>query len=315
MGTLPFDFAAEDFPLAPVTFYQVGGPARLVLLPRTFEEAIAAYDWMSGQPGPKLVLGGGSNVLVSDRGFDGIVLITTHLDEIKPLGASLTPALSQGERESMTLSPRERAGVRVACGVALDTVVRTVMVPNNYEGVGGLAGIPGSVGGALYMNAGTVNGTACQLVESVEVLTPEGRRTVRLDASMYDYRWQSFCPRGGLILRAVFRFNPAQEDQQAVFDHYIERRQAKQPQGCCCGSIFKNPPGDHAGRLIEACGLKGTRRGGAVISPLHANFIMNEEGATFDDIVGLIELCKQSVHARFGVELHEEVVIVKDSGF
>ena len=90
----------------------------------------------------------------------------------------------------------------------------------------------------------------------------------------------------------------------------MQRRKEKQPQGRCCGSVFKNPPNDHAGRLIEACGLKGTRLGGAEISPLHANFIMNAGGATCQDILALIDLCKQRVHNQFGIQLEEEVRVI-----
>ncbi|MBN2311837.1 MAG: UDP-N-acetylmuramate dehydrogenase [Candidatus Hydrogenedentes bacterium] len=289
MHDMPFEFAKADYPLAPLTLYNVGGPARLALFPRDEAEACAAYAWMQRQPGPKIVLGGGSNILVADAGFPGIALVTSGLDRIEPAGPD-----------------RYRAGG----GALLDRLVRDIMLPNNYAGVGGLAGIPGTVGGAIYMNAGTVNGTTCQLVESVELMGLEGRHAVRLDPSMYGYRGQTFCPPPTLILSGTFRFEPAEDDQRAVYDHYIERRRARQPQGRCCGSVFKNPEGDHAGRLIEQCGLKGTRRGGAVISPVHANFIMNEDAATCADIRGLIDLCKRRVLEEFGIELHEEVVTI-----
>ncbi len=290
----PFAFAEPDYPLGPLTRYRVGGPARWALLPRTMEEARAAYAWMAAQrtggaPMRRLVLGGGSNVLISDRGIDGAVLVTTALDGIEALG-------------------NDR--YRVECGAELGDLVQDVMLPNNYDGVGGLTGIPGTVGGAIYMNAGTVNGTTCQWLESVEVAGDGGSRTVTMDASCYGYRGQSFCPPGSLILQGVFRFRAAKADQRAVYEHYMQRRREKQPQGYCCGSVFKNPPGDHAGRLLEACGLKGTRRGGAVISPVHANFIMNEGGAAFDDILGLIRLCQTTVKQQCGVDLECEVIVL-----
>jgi UDP-N-acetylmuramate dehydrogenase len=290
MGTLPFDFALENHRLAPLTLYNVGGPARVALAPRSLDEAVAAYDWLRQQPGRKLVLGGGSNVLISDAGFDGIVLLTSGLNRLESLG-----------------DDRYRA----ESGVVLDRLVRDVMLPNNYDGVGGLTGIPGSVGGAIFMNAGTVNGSTCQLLESVEVMTPEGRRDVPMEPSLYAYRGQTFCPRGCLVLCGTFRFARAEADQQAIYDHYLQRRKEKQPQGYCCGSVFKNPPGEHAGRLIESCGLKGTRHGGAIISPMHANFIMNEDGASSEDILWLINLCKRTVRERYGLELEEEVAIIR----
>lgn len=289
MEMLPFDFAFEHYPLAPLTMYNVGGPARLALLPRSVEEACAAYRWLSEQDCPRLLLGGGSNVLIDDEGFDGVVLVTTGLSRVDALG---------GDR------------YRVEAGLELDMLVRDIMLPNNYHGVGGLTGIPGTVGGALYMNAGTVNGSTCQLAESVTVIGPEGRRDVMVSDSLYGYRGQRFCPPGSLILAAVFRFTAAAENQRSVYEHYRQRRLEKQPQGYCCGSVFRNPDGDHAGRLIEACGLKGARRGGAVVSPQHANFIMNDDGASSQDIMGLIELCRQRVLDQFGVRLETEVVIV-----
>ena len=289
MEPVLFDFAKPDFPLAPRTWYRVGGPARLALEPENIAEAAAAYAWMCAQHAPQLILGGGSNVLISDVGFPGNVLLTSRLNTIQPLG---------GDR------------FRVDAGVVLATLVREVMLANNYEGVGGLTGIPGTAGGAMFMNAGTVNGSTCQWLESVELAGPDGPRRIEIEPGDYAYRHQDFCPPGSLILGGVIRFARSQDDQRAVYEHYMQRRREKQPQGYCCGSVFKNPEGDHAGRLIEACGLKGKQRGGAVVSPMHANFIMNEDHASFDDILGLINEVKATVHARFGVTLEEEVRII-----
>jgi UDP-N-acetylmuramate dehydrogenase len=286
----PFSFAYSDYPLAPLTLYNVGGPARLALIPRTADEALEACRWMAGQDLPRIVFGGGSNVLVADEGFPGIILVTTELTRLDDLGDDRY--LVEG-------------------GAELDHVVREVMLANNYAGVGGLTGIPGTVGGAIYMNAGTVKGSTCDLLESVDIVTPEGPRTIPMDPSLYGYRGQTFCPRDGLILSGLFRFERAEEDQQAIYDRYIDRRKHTQPQGQCCGSVFKNPPDEHSGRLIEACGLKGTRRGGAVISDVHANFIMNDDNATAADILWLIDLCKRTVKERFDIDLQEEVVHIR----
>jgi UDP-N-acetylmuramate dehydrogenase len=290
MQTLPFEFAVENYPLAPLTLYNIGGPARLALLPRTVDEAAAAYEWMLAQGGKHYVLGGGSNVLIDSAGIDGVVLITTELREVEALG----------DRR-----------YRIESGVVLDDVVRGIMLANNYAMVGGLTGIPGSVGGAIYMNAGTNKGWTCMVMEDVDVVTPEGRKTVPMHESLYNYRGQAFCPPGGLILQGTFRFEPADEDQEAIYDRYIARRKQVQPQGHCCGSVFKNPEGTHAGRLIEASGLKGTRRGGAVISDLHANFIMNANNATSADVLWLIDHVKKAVLEQHGIELYEEVVYLK----
>ena len=288
MGTVPFDFAEEEYPLAEASLYKVGGSAKIALLPRNRAEVEAAYAWVQSQDLPVIVLGGGSNVLIADEGFPGIVIFTNGLDRIEALGDDRF--LVEG-------------------GGALDTLVREVLLAGNYDGTGALTGIPGTVGGAIYMNAGTANGTICELLESVDLITEEGARTVAMEPSLYSYRGQRFCPPTGLILSGEFQFHRAEEDQQAVYDRYIDRRRRTQPEGNSCGSVFKNPENDHAGRLIEACGLKGTRRGGAVISDLHANFIVNDNQASCADILSLIELCKTRVREKHGIELEEEVKI------
>ena len=283
-------FAKENHPLAPLTLYRVGGPARIALFPSTPEEGCRASEWMQAQAGPRLVLGGGSNVLISDAGFPGTVLVTTGLEGIEPLGDDR---------------------YRILGGTDLAKIVQEVMLPNNYAGVGALAGIPGSVGGAIFMNAGTSNGTTCQFLESVDLVSAGRRTAVPVEPSQYGYRDQQFCPRDALILSGIFRFARSDEEQRPIYDHYMDRRARTQPRGHCCGSVFRNPEGDHAGRLIEACGLKGTRRGDAVISPVHANFIVNEGQAGFDDILFLIELCRQRVREQFGITLIEEVAIIR----
>lgn len=290
MDKPPFEFATPDYPLAPHTWYRVGGPARWALTPRNADEAEAAWRWAREQKIPMLLLGAGSNVLISDAGFPGIVLFTTCLKRLESMGDDRY--LAEG-------------------GVELDTLVQKVMLHNNYEGVGALTGIPGTVGGAIFMNAGTANGSICALLESVDMARSDGRVRIAMEECLYAYRSQRFCAPGDLILHGVFRFRRAETDQRTVYDHYIRRRRETQPQGYCCGSVFKNPPGAHAGRLIEACGLKGTRLGGAVISPKHANFIMNDRDACFEDIVGLIALAKQRVHERFNIDLEEEVRIIR----
>jgi len=284
----PFEFAISDYPLASASLYNVGGPAKLALFPRNRAEVEAAYHWIREQNEPVIVLGGGSNVLIADEGFPGIVLFTTHLTEIREL---------------------EDGRFWVDGGVVLDDVVHHIIVKNNFHGAGGLTGIPGTVGGAIYMNAGTVNGSVCQLMESVDVAKSTGTETIPMEDSLYSYRGQTFCPPNGLILGGLFAFAPSDEDQRSIYEHYIERRKQTQPQGYCCGSVFKNPEGNHSGKLIESCGLKGTRSGGAVISDLHANFIVNDQNASCSDIVSLIELCKQTVKDAHGVDLEEEVKI------
>jgi len=289
MNLPPFEFYRENHPLAPETYYRVGGPARLALFPRNADEAVSAYRWMRAQPERCMILGRGSNVLIADHGFPGIVMLTKGLTGIQALG---------------------EGRYVIEAGYPLTSLVREVIVPENYEGAGALTGIPGSVGGAVFMNAGTIHGCTCEMVESVDLITANGPATFMMNPSAYGYRAQSFCRDQDFVLRAVFQFRKSDKNQQEIYEHYLRRRQANQPQGLCCGSVFKNPENDHAGRFIEACGLKGTRRGGAVISAQHANFIMNEKNATCADILWLIDLCKRRVREKFGIELHEEVRII-----
>ena len=180
-------------------------------------------------------MGAGSNMLIDDRGFDGVVLFTTGINQVEDLGAHR---------------------FQVGAGLPLADVVRTLMLPNNYAGVGALTGIPGTVGGALFMNAGTVNGTICQMTETVTLLRPSGIETVIMTPELYSYRGQRFCGPEDAIIEAVLAFTRSTNEEAVVYRHYIQRRQDTQPQGWCCGSVFKNPPNDHAGRLIEACASK-----------------------------------------------------------
>lgn len=288
MNGAPFDFAVEKYPLAGASLYNVGGAADLALMPKNIEEVEVAYDWLKGQDVPRIVLGGGSNVLISDAGFSGIVLFTTELTEIEALAGSR---------------------YRVEGGVILDDMLHETILKHNYEGAGGLTGIPGTVGGAIFMNAGTVNGSICELMESVQIVSESGTEEIAIDSSMYSYRGQSFCPPSGLIVSGTFAFRQSDVDQRAIYDKYIARRKETQPQGHSCGSVFKNPEGHHSGQLIESCGLKGSRIGGACISDVHANFIVNDRGASCADILDLIGLCKERVLAEHGVALEEEVKI------
>lgn len=290
MDKIPFNFSSTDYLLAPHTRYRIGGPAKIALFPQTLADLEAALCWLDAQNMPFIVIGGGTNMLIDDRGYPGCALFTTSMKTLEPLGQNT---------------------YRVGAGVVLGDLVRQIMLPNNYQGIGALTGIPGTVGGALFMNAGTANGSICQLVSTVTVVKKDGMKTVPMTEELYGYRGQTFCERSDIIAEASFAFVASERNETEVYEHYMQRRRETQPEGWCCGSVFKNPPGDHAGRLIEAAGLKGTRHNGAVISDKHANFIMNEDGASFEDVLYLITLVKDTIRERFGVELHEEVRIIR----
>ncbi len=289
--SLPFCY--KDFLLAPHTYYKIGGPADFALIPGNEKELEQSYQILQQIFLPYFILGGGTNILISDKGFRGVILITSHYKEFKSLG---------NDRYF------------ISGGTELDWVVKEILLKNNYKGVGALTGIPGTVGGALFMNAGTVNGCICEWTEKVFLLMPDGKKEIEMKSELYGYRSQKFCSMNELILGAIFHFKKSERDQQPIYEHYLQRRKEKQPQGYCCGSVFKNPSGFHAGKLIEECGLKGTRKGGAIISPTHANFIMNENNATFDDVLFLIHLIKKKVFEKFQITLEEEVRILYEDG-
>ena len=278
----PFDFVREYYPLAPHTFYRIGGVARWAFLPRTSDEVRRAYAWMTERKIPVLVMGAGSNMLIDDNGFSGGVLFTTELKSIEPVG-----------------SEKYRCGA----GVTLSDIVTTVMLPNNYTGVGALTGIPGTLGGALYMNAGTVNGSICQFAEIVTMVTSGWRCICARNCTDTE---TVLCGNRDVIMGATV-LTASTKDESFVYRHYIQRRRETQPQGWCWGSVFKNPPENHAGRLIEACGLKVS---GGPLSAKHANFIKNDDNASFEDVRGLIQLVKDTVFDRCGIMLEEEVRII-----
>ncbi len=289
MDNVPFAFAQKNHPLAPHTRYRIGGPAAWALFPPTTSAMKEAYHWLMETNTPFIVLGGGTNVLIDDQGYPGCVLFTTKLQTMQPLG---------------------NHRYTVGAGMMLSDVVRQLLLPNNYHGVGALTGIPGTVGGAVYMNAGTANGSICELTETVSLLRGGRFETVSVTPDAYGYRGQSFCKENEVIVDATLACVRSEHNEADTYHHYMQRRKTTQPEGWCCGSVFKNPPNDHAGRLIEAVGLKGTRHNGACISDKHANFIMNEDTASFDDVLYLITLAKDKVREQFGVELKEEVRII-----
>lgn len=262
----------------------VGGVAPYAFYPRCVAEFCALYDSFSSAGIPVCVLGRGSNVLVSDSGFPGVVLVTKGLSMLRAEGACL----------------------EAECGVTLARLL-AFAVKNNCGGLQFLAGIPASVGGAVFMNAGAGGQYIGERVSSVCVYC--GGKVKRILAAECDfsYKHTAFMEKGICILSASFPLNIA--DKQSILrdiKHAIQRRKCL-PYGKSMGCVFKNPPGISAGRLIEQAGLKGACIGGAVVSPLHANFILNRADASAKDIHRLIALVKMRVAERFGVLLEEEI--------
>ena len=279
----------RNHPLRRRGWWRLGGPADVYVEVASAE----ALGLVLRQGAPVTVLGNGSNLLVADEGVRGIVV-------------KLTGAF----RES-TIQPGPD-GPEVVAGAGLfNTVLLKRLDEQDHAGLGCLAGVPGTVGGAIRMNAGTHLGEIGDRVRQVEVVGPDGQAVCLPAAALqFSYR-RARLPPGAIVTRAWLRVDvdPEQvEAHRAAVRHHLERRKATQPlDQPSCGSTFKNPPGDAAGRLIDASGLKGARVGGAQISEKHANFFINTGDATAADIYALIVRTRQVVFEQHGVVLEPEV--------
>jgi len=276
--------------LAEHTWYRVGGPAQVFFTPADTESLTETLRRARQAGLPLLVLGQGANLLVSDQGFSGVVL-------------SLADCCAELEVEDNLL--------RCGAGAELDAVVRRAEQAG-LAGLADLSGIPGTVGGALRMNAGAFGTEIGDRVAWVEGLDSD-QRLLRLGRGEIGFGYRTARGLGELVLlRCELELAAGEPGELAARrKEILEQRAAKQPLACpSCGSVFKRPPGDYAGRLIEAAGCKGLRRGGAVVSDKHANFILNEDGATAADIRWLIDEVRQRVLEHSGVELQTEVILV-----
>ncbi len=276
--------------LARFTAARLGGPAEALLPVHSADELAQAVRILWEQDLPFHILGGGSNVLVSDAGVRAVVLLNR----------------ARAARFS-------EQGLWAESGANLGSLARQAA----HKGLGGLewaAGIPGTLGGAVFGNAGAHGHDIAGCLLLAEILHPaRGRLTLQAADLGYGYR-SSALKRGelpGIVLSASLQLHPSPpEDIRARMEAGLEHRRRTQPPGASLGSIFKNPPGEYAGRLIEAAGLKGARIGGAEISPVHANFFINRGGATASDLYQLIQLARESVQRKFGITLELEIELL-----
>ncbi len=285
------DVVRHGEPLAPHTTWRVGGPADVLCVPPTVP-ALSAF--LSAHPAsPLLWLGLGSNTLVRDAGVRGLVVITAGgLGELAFVGKA----------------------IRAEAGVPLAKLAR-FSAQSGYAGLEFLAGIPGTVGGALAMNAGAAGCEIWERVASVEMIDRAGALHVRTRAD-FEIGYRSVrLLREEWFVSALFELptgDPAL-GMARIREHLGVRNRTQPVQTANAGSVFRNPPGDHAGRLIEHAGLKGLREGGAVVSERHANFIINDAAAKASDIERLILRVQVEVHERTGVWLEPEVKIVGEA--
>jgi len=277
-----------DEPLAGHTTIRIGGPALLLAVPRTEADVAAGVRWAVLSGLPWRILGLGSNLLCPDEGFAGLAL---------------------GLQEACGTMRFDGNAVEVGAGVHLAPLIQAAAA-RGLSGLEGVAGVPGTVGGALAMNAGTSAGDMGAVVRRVRALAPDGRL---LDLSAADMRFgyrRSRLQEDGLVaLGAVLELRAADPDavRQDLRQRAVRRRQTQPLELPNAGSIWRNPPGDFAGRLIEVAGCRGRRRGDAQVSPKHGNFIVNLGRARAADVIGLMREVRADVEARFGARLEPEL--------
>jgi UDP-N-acetylmuramate dehydrogenase len=305
----------ENQPLAKYTSWRIGGPARFLANAATPEDLCAALSWAREQELPLFLLGGGTNVLVRDTGFEGLI-VRYRAQELRV------------ERQG------DSGRAWIAAGAPMAGTVRKLAA----QGWGGLQwaeGLPGTIGGAVFGNAGCYGGDVASALARAWLLIGDqieewpverfgyGYRTSNLktkderrktkdnasDGSTFVLRpWSSV---GAIVLAAEFNVQRADPRELAAqMERTAAERKGKTPWGSSCGSVFKNPPGESAGRLIEAAGLKRTRVGGAEIAHKHANYIVNLGGASSDDVLRLIEIARERVAQEFGIALELEVQVI-----
>lgn len=276
-------------PMSRHTSWRAGGPAEVFFIPESVED-LSSFLADLDLDTPIFWHGVGSNLLVRDGGLSGVVV-------------SATKILRHLERVDTHLV---RAGAGLPCTQLARQCIRWGLGPSEF-----FAGIPGTVGGALAMNAGAHGGETWERVQSVKTIDRAGQIHQRVpDEFQVAYRSVTG-PANEWFLEAMFRFDPDVTPSMETLKDMLERRKATQPLGLpSCGSVFRNPPGDYSARLIEAAGLKGHRIGGAEVSTKHANFIINRDDASATDIEQLIEYVRQTVEDKHGVALRHEVRIV-----
>ena len=281
----------QRFPMRRFTSLRVGGIADLIVYPKTCSELINLINMLSSFKVKWVVLGAGSNTIVYDEGFRGVIIVTRKLKSIEIL---------------------RDCSVIAEAGAVLGTILnKTIRV--GLTGFEFAAGIPGTVGGGIFMNAGANGGEIKDVVDKVWILEEGKEHVLDRDEIRFEYR-NSNLPDGSIVMRARFKLRPGDtnEIERNVRD-YLYKRSITQPIKISnTGSIFKNPPEIPAGKLLDELGFKGLKEGGASFSDIHANFIVNSGHANTSDVLRLIEIAQEHACSRRGVQLETEVKIIGD---
>ena len=284
----------RDADMAEHTTFKAGGKADLLVVPQSYDELKFALQQTAASGKDYYILGNGSNILVKDGGYRGVIIKTMYALQ----GISVD---------------YDDAEMIVQSGVLLSTAARTA-AQNMLGGMEFASGIPGSVGGAAYMNAGAYDGEMKDIITNVRLISRDGSRdyTLSVDEMEYGYRYSALYETGDIVVSIMLKLR--QEDPHKVFEKMDElngRRTEKQPLDYpSAGSFFKRPEGHFAGKLIQDAGLAGLTVGGAQVSEKHCGFVINKGGATATDIVMLMHLVQASVKEQFGVDLEPEVRII-----
>jgi len=308
------DRVTRDAPLAPLTTFKVGGAADFLLETRSEDEIVRAAKLAYAAGVTVTMLGGGSNVLISDRGIRGLV--------IRPRGGDVTPI---GEPLTSALSEPSAALVRADAAVTINGLVRWT-INRGYAGLEAWAGTPGTVGGAIFGNAHWKKTNIGELVESVRLARPDGTLLqAPADRMEFEYDYSRLKHTGEIVLWAAFKVTPGGNPSalRAVARESLAFRKSTQPlESPSAGCVFMNPDPSRdrvpegippsAGALVDRAGLKGASLGGARVSPTHANFIITGGDATAADIRALVERCRSAVKDQFGVTLRNEIMCLGD---
>ncbi len=318
------DSVRVDEPMSAHTTFQIGGPADVLVEPGSAEEAAAVLDWCSAAEVPVFVMGNGSDLLVGDKGMRGVVVLFGP--RMAKMTVEYAPAGGEGDGARSgraVLAPATDAVGRAPVPTGRVTAEAGALLADVAElaasaGLGGMepiSGIPSSVGGACFMNAGAYGGETAGVLESVLAYAPgaEGMPgelgVLTVDELDMGYRRSRVAADGLVVLSATFALTPADPAEiRASMDDFRQRRAEKQPLELpSAGSTFKRPEGYFAGKLIMDAGLRGARVGAAQVSEKHCGFVVNAGGATAADVNGLIEHVRDEVERRFGVRLEPEV--------
>ncbi len=281
-------------PLATYSAIGIGGPADLLFVARDGDDLVRAVQLAREAEVPWRVFGGLTNMLLPDSGLRGVIILN---------------------RACNVKFDDDDCCVYAESGTSVVRLARQT-IQRGWGGLTWAIGLPGTVGGAVVNNAGAFGGEISKILHCAEVLGPEDGPQI-VEPEWFDYRYRCSKLKGAghdwLVLGATFQMRPREREHlEKKAAQYNERRTSKQPPGKNLGSTFRNPPGDYAGRLIEAAGLKGARVGGMVVSDLHANFLINEGDGTAADFRELLKLVQDTVYEKFGVRLQTEIEMVPE---